>query len=85
MEMTLRDVQEAVKMWEEFLKGRAINSANYKMSFLYDDKVVCITEEIFVYKLVFRDYLRPLLIQDEDCNLADYERYFILKLNSSQK
>ena len=55
------------------------------MSFLYGDKVVCITEEIFVYKLVFRDYLRPLLIQDEDCNLADYERYFILKLNSSQK
>ena len=71
--MTLKDVEEAVKMPEEFPKGRVIKSKNYKTSFLYGEKAVSVAEEIFIQTLVYRDYLRPLVIRDED--LPDYERY----------
>ena len=80
MEMTLKDLEEATKMPDDFPKGRVMKSNNYKTSFLYGVKAVCIAEEIYVYTLLYRDYLRPLLVQNEDPALPDHERYFFLDL-----
>ena len=84
MEMTLRDLEDAAKMPDDFPKGRVIKSNNYKTSFLYGAKAVCIAEEIYVHTLIYRDYLRPLLIKDDNLGIPDHERYFILKRNSEK-
>ena len=74
--MTLKDLEEAVKMLDEFPKGRVIKSTHYKTSFLCGEKAVCIAEEIFVQTMMlYRDYLRPLLIKDEHLGFPDYDRY----------
>ena len=78
--MTLKDIGEATKIADDFPKGRVIKSSNYKTSFLYGVKAVCIAEEIYMHTLVYRDYLRPLLLQNEDSDLQDYKRYFFLAL-----
>ena len=80
MEMTLKDLEEATKMPDDFPNGRVMKSNNYKTSFLYGVKAVCIAEEIYVYTLLYRDYLRPLLVQNKDSALPDHERYFFLDL-----
>ena len=85
MEITWSNIDEAIKMPVDFPKWRVIESANYKTSFLYSEKIVCVAKEIFTYTLVYQDYLNPLLIKDEVPNLLDHERYFILKLNSLEK
>ena len=85
MEIILSNIDEAIKMPVDFPKWRVIESANYKTSFLYSEKIVCVAKEIFTYTLVYQDYLNPLLIKDEVPNLLDHERYFILKLNSLEK
>lgn len=52
MEITLKDLGEATKMPDDFLKGRVIKSSNYKASFIHGVKTVCIAEEIYVPTLV---------------------------------
>ena len=75
MEMKLKDIGEVTKIPDEFPKGRVIKSSSYKTLFLHGVKAVCIAEEIYIHTLVYRDYLRPLLLPNEDPDLQDYERY----------
>ena len=51
---------------------RLIKSIHYKTSFLYREKGVCITEEIYIQSVRYKDYLRPLLVIDEE--LPGFER-----------
>ena len=71
MEMTLKVFVEATKMPDSFPKGRVIKSTHDKTSFLYGEREVSIAEKIY-QSVLYRDYLRPLLLSDN--KLKESER-----------
>ena len=71
MEMTLKVFAEATKIPDSFPKGRVIKSTHDKTSFLYREREVSIAEEIY-QSVLYRDYLRPLLLSDN--KLKESER-----------
>ena len=72
MEMTIQDFNKATKMPDSFPKGGTIKSIHYNTSFIYGVKGICIAEEIYMQSSIYKDFLRLLLISDED--LSESER-----------
>ena len=71
--MTLHDFNSAKRLPEEYSPGWQIMSNNYKTSFLYGTKTINLSTEVYSQAIIFRDYFRPIILNDEE--LPDEERY----------
>ena len=70
---TLHDFNSAKRLPEEYPPGWQIMANNYKTSFLYGTKTINLSMEVYSQAIIFRDYFRPIILNDEE--LPDEERY----------
>lgn len=79
--ITLHDFNSAKRLPEEYPPGWQIMSNNYKTSFLYGTKTINLSMEVYSQAIIFRDYFRAIILNDEE--LPDEERYLKISTNEN--